>query len=176
MKRTLLAAAVLGLAATSASAQVINVWHGNLFVESLSEVAAGNCTSVNGGAVVGDNFRIQYKPSGMTGNLPGDVMTFTSARAAFAIRTETGRIVGNGSSFQTGISGGSVNVFGFGGNIAPPNTPNSSFTNIAFVPAAFTDATQYLAMTGTIANWTGLNGCNATVRAVMVKRVTPPPS
>lgn len=175
MKRTLLAAAVLGLAATGANAQVTNVWHGNLFVESLSEVVAGNCSFSGGTTLVGDNFRIQYKPSGMPGNLTGDVMTFTSARAAFAIRTETGRIVGTGNSFQTGISGGSVNVFGFGGNIVG-QTPNSSYTGIAFVPAAFTEATQYLAMTGTIANWTGLTGCNATVRAVMVKRVTPPPS
>ena len=176
MKRTLLAAAVLGLAATGANAQVVNVWQGNLFVESITEVAPGNCSFSGGSTLVGDNYRIQYKPSGMPGNLTGDVMTFTSSRAAFAIRTATGRILGSGSSFQTGISGGSVNVFGFGGNISPPNTPNSSYSSIAFVPAGFTEATQYLSMTGVIDNWTGLTGCSATVRAVMVKRVTPPPS
>lgn len=178
MKRTLLAAAVLGLAATGAHAQqpLPNVWHGNAMITALTEVAAGNCSFATGNINVGDSWRVQYRPSNFPGNsLTDSIMTFTGARAGFAIRVLNGRIAGSASAYQSGYSGGGVSVFGPGGG-TPTGQTNLDFSNVVVVPANFTEATQYLSLSGTFTNFTNAPGCTATLQIVLVKRVYPPAS
>jgi hypothetical protein len=143
------------------------VWQGDAFVIGFPSAAAK--TACDGYAVIGDFYRVLYRPiiadSPDNGVTHDEGLTFIGSRNALHYYTD------NGVSFVTPGNAYVIYLGTHGQSSSQTNWPATIPFHLQFAPQTVALDTKVVTIHGTLDSWENHTGCNVEIRAALTLRI-----